>query len=70
MTRQPVDSSNLKSVGYDPKSKTMHVEFHSGRVYEYSGVPESEHAALIKADSVGKHFHAHIRPKFEGKRLA
>jgi KTSC domain len=33
MERQPVSSSNLKSVGYDPRSRTLEIEFHNGGVY-------------------------------------
>jgi hypothetical protein len=41
MERTPVSSSNLVAVGYDPGSYTLEVEFHSGSIYQYSGVPES-----------------------------
>jgi len=62
MTRQPVQSSNLKSVGYDPATKKMQVEFSgSGQVYEYDGIEPHEHQQLVGAASVGSHFSQHIR---------
>lgn len=38
MIRQPVSSSNIRSIGYDSKSNTLEIEFHSGGVYQYFGV--------------------------------
>ena len=39
MNRTPVNSSNVSSVGYDPTSLTLEVEFHGGAVYQYFDVP-------------------------------
>jgi hypothetical protein len=61
MTRDPVESSNLKSVGYDPKTKTLEVEFHTGAVHQYQDVPANKHKAMMKAKSVGGYFHIHVR---------
>jgi hypothetical protein len=57
MTRSPVKSSNLKAIGYDPKTKTLEVEFHSGAVHQYSSVSPQAHQDLVRAPSVGSHFH-------------
>jgi hypothetical protein len=65
ITRNPVKSSNVKSVGYDEKSQTLAVEFAGGGVYHYSGVGAKDYAAMGKAESIGKHIAAHIRPKFK-----
>ena len=62
LTLSAVSSSNLASVGYDPDTKTLAVQFKSGAVGHYSGVSAKEHAALIAAPSVGGYFAAHIRP--------
>lgn len=56
MYRQPVVSSNLSTVGYDPKSKTLEIEFKSGGVYQYLGVPEFVYTGLMSASSKGKYF--------------
>ena len=56
MKRQPVESSNLKSVGFDKGSSTLEVEFHSGKVYSYCPVSEGMYDELMAADSVGSHF--------------
>lgn len=62
MIRQPVKSSNVKSVGYDPGSGTLEVEFLSGTVYQYPKVSTKEYEALIGAESVGRALNTVIKP--------
>ena len=61
MNRTPVSSSNLASVGYDPENMILEIEFQLGGVYQYFNVPESGYNRLMKADSHGKYFDAHIK---------
>lgn len=68
--RVAVESTNLKSVGFDPKGKILEVEFHHGGVYRYFEVPEAIHTALMKADSKGKYFQANVRNKFRFERVS
>ncbi len=56
MVRQPVESSAISSVGFDPVSQTLEVEFRRGqRVYRFFGVPEFLFRGLLAAKSKG-HF--------------
>ena len=64
MTRVPVTSSNLASVGYDPKLRLLEVEFRHGGVYQYKHVPPNLHAGLLRAASKGSYFAAQIKPVF------
>lgn len=64
MERQPVTSSNLASVGYDPDSETLEVEFLSGRVYEYYNVPQFIYDRLLEAPSLGQFFNYEIRDSY------
>jgi len=60
MERKPVESSSIKSIGLE--NGVMHIEFASGGVYEYKGPKVAEHCEqLLKAASIGKHFHANVR---------
>ena len=68
MDRIPVDSSNLASVGYDQESGTLEIEFHSGRVYRYTGVPRYLYEGLMQAPSKGRFFNSEIKPLFYGDR--
>lgn len=69
MDRKPVKSSNIVSVGHSPQTNEMEIEFANGGVYHYAGVPAHIHDALVNAESVGSHFHKHIRPNFTGKNV-
>ena len=64
MTRHPVESSNLRSVGYDEFLLVLEIEFKSGAVYRYYGVPSEVHDELINAESVGKYFNANVKSKY------
>ena len=64
MQRQSVESSNLRSVGYDEFLLVLEIEFKSGAVYRYYGVPSEVHHELINAESVGKYFNANVKSKY------
>ena len=64
MKRQSVESSNLRSVGYDEFLFVLEIEFKSGAVYRYYGVPSEVHDELINAESVGKYFNANVKSKY------
>lgn len=66
MQRHPVKSSQLKSVGYDPETQTLEIEFNSGGIYRYANVTPEMHKGLMEGDSIGKFFHAFIRSNPEG----
>jgi len=68
MNRKAVDSSNLRSVGYE--SGTLEIAFHGGRVYQYYNVPEHIYHGLMRADSKGKYHHQHIKSCYGYKRIA
>jgi hypothetical protein len=61
MKRVPVSSSEIASIGHDPKTLTLEVEFHSGGVYQYFDVSSKVHQALMSAESHGKFLNAHIK---------
>ena len=64
MQRQSVESSNLRSVGYDEFLLVLEIEFKSGAVYRYYGVPSEVHDELVNAESVGKYFNANVKSKY------
>jgi hypothetical protein len=67
MERVPVVSSALRSVGYD--DDTLEIEFVSGTVYRYFDVPERVHDELMRADSHGEFFNAHVRDRFRYQQV-
>lgn len=69
MERTPVSSSDLRSVGYDPKSQILEIEFNSGGVYQYSAVPENVYRELMGASSHGQYFHRNIKNSYSYRRV-
>ncbi|MFP2961402.1 KTSC domain-containing protein [Myxococcus sp. 1LA] len=69
MKREPVESSNITSVGYDALTQTLEVEFHGNRVYQYDQVPASIHAGFLAAPSKGSYFASHIKGWFKFNRI-
>ena len=69
MDRVPVTSSVIASIGYDPATNTMDVEFRTGRLYRFFGITRAVHKALISADSIGRHFNAEIRNRFPCREI-
>lgn len=56
ITRKPVTSSNIKSIGYDEHSETLVVEFTSLKLYQYIHVAPIVHQELLAAPSIGSYF--------------
>jgi len=61
MDREPVSSSLVESVGYDPDERFLEVELQDGKVYQYVDVPEETYRGLMDADSHGRYFNRHVR---------
>lgn len=59
--RIPVSSSNVASIGYDESTSTLEVEFLSGRIYHYYGIPKHVYESFIDADSKGKYLNNYIK---------
>ncbi|HEX9028785.1 MAG TPA: KTSC domain-containing protein [Anaerolineales bacterium] len=60
ITLEPVESSMLASIGYDPKSQLLVVLFNSGKVYEYYNVPPEVYQGLMSAESKGGYMNSQI----------
>lgn len=63
MTRTPVASSSIASIGHE--GDTLEIEFTNGRIYRHAGVPREQFEALRNAESIGTHYNAAIRGRFE-----
>jgi hypothetical protein len=68
MEREPVSSSNIISIGYDPDSETLEIEFKGG-IYQYFNVPQFIHERLMIADSIGRFFNAEIKDLYACSKL-
>lgn len=70
MKRISVHSSNLASVGYDPILRDLEIAFHSGGIYQYSGVPESIYQGLLSASSKGTYFNSYIKDRYSCHQIS
>lgn len=64
MERRPVESSCIASVGYDPESFELELEYRNGRIYRYEQVPPAAFRLLLQAPSIGEYVNRVIKPRF------
>ncbi len=73
MQRTEVKSSQIKSIGYDPETQTLEVEFKlkSGEMslYRYYDVPELIYNLLMSTESKGLFFFKEIRGAFKYEKI-
>lgn len=62
-----VESSNIKEIGWE--NGTLWVRFKNGGTYTYAKVPKSVHDALMRAESKGKYFIAHVKNVYEYAKI-
>ena len=66
----PVQSSNLKFIGYDADESTLIVVFHSGSSYEYSNVSQAEFDNLLASESKGRCLASTIKGKKSYRQIS
>jgi KTSC domain len=69
MIREPVASTNISSLGYDPTSETLEVEFTSGAIYQYYNVGTALYDQLMMAPSKGQFLNAYIKNAYPFSRV-
>lgn len=69
MERVAVASGAIRSVGYDEPSRTLEVEFQTGRIYQYEGVPQETHAWLLRIDNKGGFLNRMIIDRFPTREV-
>lgn len=70
MNRQGVDSSLIRSVGYDLASSVLEIEFTGeGRIYDYFDVPLSIYSELMEAESKGQYFNDYIKDMYSYQQV-
>jgi hypothetical protein len=66
ITMQKVESSQIESIGHDAATSTLAIRFKNWKgeptsVYHYANFTAADFAAFRDAESIGKHFGAHIK---------
>ncbi len=71
MKREPVESTAIKSIGYNEDKKLLEIEIlDTGRIYKYFDVPLEEYLDLLDAKSLGEYYNRVIKEKYEYRELA
>lgn len=73
VTMTQVESSNVKSYGYDPVTGTLVVVYQGDVRWDYVKVPLERKTEMdqINAEggSIGKYIHARIKGYYDGKKI-
>lgn len=69
MKREAVASTTLLSVGYDPATRTLEVEFRKGGTYQYFDVPEFIARGLMLSRSKGTFFNRNIEDRYRYRQV-
>lgn len=66
MTRQQIQSNHIQSIGHDPMSGLLEVEFMNGSVYQYGNVGVDIYNRIMSHPSAGTAFANIIRNNPKG----
>ena len=69
MQRKRVNSSRLRSVGYDEASQILEVEMSNGSVYQYSKVSPEVYRRFMAAPNPTSFFEDRIEEDYTGREL-
>jgi hypothetical protein len=67
--RQPVNSSDIASIGYDAATETLEIEFKATGIYRYFSVPRTVAEDFQRTPSPGKFFRQHIKVKYAWEKI-
>lgn len=70
MYRIQVNSTNIRSIGYDKLTAILEVEFTSGDVYQYFNVPEYLYQQFLNASSHGQFLNDNIRYNYRYQKVS
>lgn len=69
ISREPVESTALASVGYSKRLHALEIEFRDGLVYRYLDIPAATYLNLINADSQARYYNDNVRGKYRCVRV-
>ncbi|NIO40760.1 MAG: KTSC domain-containing protein [Burkholderiales bacterium] len=69
MDRRTVNSSKIRSVGYDERARVLEVEHSDGSVYQYSGVSQEVYRRMMSAPTMASFYQDRIEEEFARKRV-
>jgi hypothetical protein len=70
MQRRPLHTDRLKSAGYDARASLLEIEFTSGEVRAYRGVPDEVARRFFAAPNPAAFWEDRIEPEYPAGRAA
>jgi hypothetical protein len=67
--RKRVNSSKLRSVGYDEGTRTLEVEMSNGQIYQYSGVYPEVYRRFMAAPNPTAFFDDKIAEEYSARKV-
>jgi len=69
MLRKRVNSSKVRSIGYDEKTRTLEVEMSNGEVFQYGGVYPEVYRQFMAAPNPSAFFDDKIAEEYSARRV-
>jgi len=69
MERKRVNSSRIRSVGYDERNQLLEVELSNGDVYQYTRVSPEIHRRFMAAPNPTSYFDDKIAEEYTARRV-
>jgi len=69
MERKRVNSSRIRSVGYDERNQVLEIEHTNGDVYQYARVSPEVHRRFMAAPNPTSYFDDKIAEEYTARRV-
>jgi hypothetical protein len=68
MEMKRINAGKLRAIGYEPRERTLRVEFDDGSIIDYSGVGNEVWRRLSTSGSAWSYYRDNIEEEFSGRR--
>ena len=69
MERKKVNSSQIRSVGYDPAAQMLEIELTDGTIWQYSKVPSEVYRRFMAAPTMISFYRDSIEDDYSRRRI-
>ncbi len=69
MERRKVNSSKIRSVGYDERARMLEVEHNDGSIYQYSDVSNEVYRRMMSAPTIASFYQDRVEEDYSRKRV-
>ena len=67
--RKRINSSKIRSVGYDERNQVLEIEFTNGQVLQYLRVSHETHRRLVASPNAAAYFEDNIAEDYTSRRV-